>query len=166
MSLTLDEFNRLPTEDAHTTLRPCLDVTRWIRAVADARPYSSVAQAVEAGRTAAHPLVDEEIEAALAHHPRIGERAQKGSVEADMSQREQQSLGEADQSTDTRLAEGNRAYEEKFGRVFLIRAAGRTHEEILTELERRLVQDPQRELAEVGQQLEQIAALRLEGLLR
>lgn len=166
MSLTVDEFNRLPKDDAQRTLRPCLDVTRWIRTVADGRPYSSVEQAVEAGRTAAHPLTDEEIEAALAHHPRIGERAPEGSVEAAMSQREQQSLGTTDQSIETRLTEGNRAYEERFGRVFLIRAAGRTHEEILNELERRLDQDPERELAEVGQQLEEIAALRLEGLLR
>lgn len=166
MSLSLDEFNQLPKEDAYAVLRPCLDVPRWVQAIADARPYSTVEQALEAGRTATHPLVDEEIKAALAHHPRIGERAQEGSAEADLSKREQQSLGEAAPGIESRLAEGNRAYEEKFGRVFLIRATGRTHEEILSELERRLDQQPERELTEVGEQLEQIAALRLEGLLR
>lgn len=164
--MPLDEFNTMPAEEAHTALRPCLDVTRWVQAVADTRPYSTVQQAAEAARTVAHPLTDAEIEAALEHHPRIGEKADDGSVEADLSQREQQSLGEADQSVEARLAAGNRAYEQKFGRVFLIRAAGRTHEEILRELERRLTQDPEPELAEVGDQLEQIAALRLEGLLR
>lgn len=166
MPTTLDEFNKLPAEDAHTALRPCLNVTRWVQEVADARPYSSGEQAGETARTIAHPLLTEEIEAALEHHPRIGERAQGRSAEAELSQQEQQSLGEADQSIDTRLTQGNRAYEEKFGRVFLIRAAGRTHEEILNELDRRLDQDPERELAEVGEQLEQIAALRLEGLLQ
>ena len=40
-----------------------------------------------------------------------------------------------------RLVDGNRAYEERFDRVFLIRAAGRDADEILAELERRLGND-------------------------
>ena len=47
-----------------------------------------------------------------------------------------------------RLAEGNRAYEERFDRVFLIRAAGRSAPEILEELERRLGNDDAAERAE------------------
>ncbi|MCY7325058.1 MAG: OHCU decarboxylase, partial [Microbacteriaceae bacterium] len=57
---------------------------------------------------------------------------------------------------------GNRRYEHRFGRVFLIRAAGRSRAEILAELERRLLLDDQTELAIVGGQLLEIALLRLE----
>jgi len=64
-----------------------------------------------------------------------------------------------------RLAEGNRAYEEKFGHVFLIRAAGRDATEILSELERRLSNDEGTERAETLGALRQIALLRLEQVV-
>ena len=63
------------------------------------------------------------------------------------------------------LAEGNRAYEEKFGQVFLIRAAGRSREEILAALNTRLAHTPGEEQSIIGQQLREIAVLRLEGLI-
>ncbi len=60
---------------------------------------------------------------------------------------------------------GNRAYEERFDRVFLIRAAGRDSSEILSELERRLGNDDVTERAETLTQLRQIALLRLEQVV-
>ena len=45
-----------------------------------------------------------------------------------------------------RLAEGNRRYEETFGRIYLVRAKGRTAEEMLVLLEERLRNDPDAEL--------------------
>jgi 2-oxo-4-hydroxy-4-carboxy-5-ureidoimidazoline decarboxylase len=63
------------------------------------------------------------------------------------------------------LASGNRAYEEKFGRVFLIRAAGRTAPEILAALNERLAHTAAQEDAIVAQQLREIALLRLEGVI-
>ena len=61
--------------------------------------------------------------------------------------------------------EGNLAYEERFDRVFLVRAAGRDGDEILAELERRLGNDDATERAETVEQLTQIALLRLEQVL-
>ena len=46
------------------------------------------------------------------------------------------------------IAAGNAAYEQRFGRVFLIRAAGRSPEQILAELQRRLRNDDETEAAE------------------
>lgn len=63
------------------------------------------------------------------------------------------------------LVEGNRRYEERFGRVFLIRAAGRSAEEILAVLNRRLENTAEDELAATAAALREIAILRLEGLL-
>ena len=62
------------------------------------------------------------------------------------------------------IAAGNAAYEERFGRVFIIRAAGRTRREILDELTRRLELDDAIEIQIVGEQLRDIALLRLEKL--
>ncbi|MDN5635847.1 MAG: 2-oxo-4-hydroxy-4-carboxy-5-ureidoimidazoline decarboxylase [Brevibacterium sp.] len=163
--MDLNEFNRLSVDDARAALRPCLDVDRWIDGVIAARPFSAVESALEAARASANPLTDDEIGTAMSHHPRIGEKAKGSGAEAAHSSREQAGLGALDDSIQDRLAAGNAAYEERFDRVFLIRAAGRSPEEILAELERRMANSDTAELAEVGEQLIQIAALRLEGIL-
>jgi 2-oxo-4-hydroxy-4-carboxy-5-ureidoimidazoline decarboxylase len=161
----LEQFNAASRTEAADALRPCLDIQRWIDALAAARPYSGLEALLETGRTAANPFTPAEIEAALAHHPRIGERARGNSTEARLSQSEQAGLGEADAAVTEALAEGNRAYEEKFGQVFLIRAAGRSREEILAALTTRLGHTPGEEQAIIGEQLREIAVLRLEGLM-
>ncbi|MDS2174338.1 2-oxo-4-hydroxy-4-carboxy-5-ureidoimidazoline decarboxylase [Nesterenkonia sp. CL21] len=164
--MSLTEFNRAADGDARAQLQSCLRVSRWVDGLSARRPFSSVEEALELAHTIAHPLTEEEIDEALAGHPRIGDRDDSDTAEAAHSRREQGGLGDADAEILRRLDAGNRAYEERFGRVFLIRAAGRTHQEVLTELERRLDLDPAQELEIIGQQLEEIAALRLEGLLR
>ena len=105
-----------------------------------------------------------ELEAALAHHPRIGEQADGGSTEAALSRSEQASLA-IDDDVQRQLAEGNRAYEQRFGRVFLIRAAGRSSTEILDKLQTRLGNSPDTEDEVVADQLRQIALIRLAGLV-
>jgi hydroxyisourate hydrolase len=67
----------------------------------------------------------------------------------------------ADAGLTARMAEANAAYERRFGRVFLIRAAGRTADEMLAELERRLRNDDEAEVREACEQLAQIAAGRI-----
>jgi 2-oxo-4-hydroxy-4-carboxy-5-ureidoimidazoline decarboxylase len=74
-------------------------------------------------------------------------------------------VGSADDATRAALAEGNRAYEQRFDRVFLVRAAGRSPEELLAELRRRLGNDEETERAEVTGQLAEITALRVRELV-
>ncbi|WP_347040423.1 2-oxo-4-hydroxy-4-carboxy-5-ureidoimidazoline decarboxylase [Glutamicibacter halophytocola] len=94
----------------------------------------------------------------------MGERAEGQSKEADLSRGEQASLN-LDDDAAARLKVANRNYEQRFDRVFLIRAAGRSTEEILAECERRLDNDEATELAEAATQLREIAVLRLNDLL-
>lgn len=159
--MTLDEFNRLSPSEARDALLACAHVTRWADDVAAGRPYASVDDAADAALAAADPWTDDEVDAALARHPRIGERAQGDAADASMSRSEQSGVDTSDGDVTRRLAEGNRAYEERFGRIFLIRAAGRSRAEILAELERRLALGDEEELAVVGEQLREIALLRL-----
>ena len=72
-------------------------------------------------------------------------------------------LDPADDELRTRLADGNRRYEERFGRIYLVRAAGRSGAELLDLLEQRLTNDPDTELGVTRGQLAEIALLRLEG---
>ncbi|MDH6181588.1 2-oxo-4-hydroxy-4-carboxy-5-ureidoimidazoline decarboxylase [Microbacteriaceae bacterium SG_E_30_P1] len=141
-------------------LAASLAVPRWVEDVASAAPFDDLAALLAAAHAAATPLSPAEIDEAIAHHPRIGEKP-KGEGTS-------QSFSRAEQGSDTEFAEeiaaGNRAYEERFGRVFIIRAAGRGRAEILAELTRRLELDNDTELAIVGEQLRDIALLRLEKL--
>lgn len=161
-SIRLNEFNCLSDEAATELLRPCLDVDRWVSTIVKKRPYPSVEALLGVAREAADPITGSELEAALAHHPRIGQRATGGSAEAALSRSEQAGLIR-DDDLDQRLRAGNEAYEQRFGRVFLIRAAGRSTPEILAQLETRLSNDPETEDRVVAGQLREIALLRLSG---
>lgn len=145
-------------------LTACLQVPRWVDEVAKAGPYLSLAALLEQARASATPLRPGEVEQALADHPRIGEAAAGDGTAQQFSQAEQAAAASDDEQLAAALAEGNRAYEEKFGRIFLIRAAGRSRVEILAELRRRLESDPVTEEQQVGAELRDIALLRIPQL--
>ena len=161
---SLTAFNACDPADAAALLRPCLDVDRWIDEMVDGRPYRSVDDLFATARGAANPFTGPELEAALSHHPRIGEQARGGSAEADLSRSEQATLT-LDSDVQRRLVEGNQSYERRFGRVFLIRAAGRSAGEILDQLQVRLTNDLDTEDGVVADQLRQIGLVRLAGVV-
>ena len=148
-------------EPSDEQLRAALGVERWVADVSSAAPFADLEALLEVAAVAATPLVASEIEEALAHHPRIGEKPTGSGASAEHSRREQASPDADDASVGERLAAGNAAYEERFGRIFLIRAIGRSRAEILAELERRMTLDDHDELVTVGEQLREIALLRL-----
>ncbi|MDN4478808.1 2-oxo-4-hydroxy-4-carboxy-5-ureidoimidazoline decarboxylase [Demequina lignilytica] len=147
-------------EPTRNDLLTCLRVERWADTVAS-RAYGGMLELERAAVSAATPLTPTEIEEALAAHPRIGDRREGEDAEARFSRAEQASSESEDEALAAHLADLNALYEKRFGRVFLIRAAGRSRAEIVAELERRLGNDDVAELAEVADQLRGIALLRL-----
>lgn len=162
--MQVDAFNRLPEGEARAGIEACLGVDRWVDEVVAARPYADVAALLEQGRASAENLTDDELASALSRHPRIGETSPAGTQEAAYSAAEQSELGSGDAAN--RLDSANQHYEESFGRVFIIRAAGRDTAEILAELERRLGNTDEAERREVVSELRQIALLRLEQVVQ
>jgi 2-oxo-4-hydroxy-4-carboxy-5-ureidoimidazoline decarboxylase len=130
--------------------------------VAAGRPYRDLGELLAAADRAADELTDAEWRAALASHPRIGER---GGDAPEASAQEQRRAIEASPETLAALAAENLQYERRFGHVFLIFARGRSGEEILGELRRRINNDPASELAEARTELAKIARMRLEKLV-
>jgi 2-oxo-4-hydroxy-4-carboxy-5-ureidoimidazoline decarboxylase len=162
--VSVDGFNALPEAEASRRLLTCLAVPRWATEVVEGRPYSDAAALFARAEQAASELSDAELHAALDRHPRIGERAGAGH-DAEFSAREQGNVDHGDDAVITALATGNRAYEERFDRVFLICATGLSGEEILAALRSRLDNDDATEAAVVADELRKIALLRLERLL-
>jgi 2-oxo-4-hydroxy-4-carboxy-5-ureidoimidazoline decarboxylase len=152
-------FDDLSQDDARALLLRCLSAPGWAQRVLAERPFGTREALLATADHAARELSSDDLDAALAGHPRIGERAAAGHNAA-ASAREQSGVAARDQQ---RLVEGNRAYEDRFGHVFLVRAAGRTGSEILGELERRLGNPPEVEREEMIDNLREIALLRLEN---
>lgn len=147
--------------ELRSALLACLAVPRWADDVTRRAPFDSAAALIEAARDAATPLARAEIDEAMAEHPRIGEKPTGSSQSAGFSRAEQASVDADDADLAAAIADGNTRYEQRFDRVFLIRAAGRSRREILAELERRLALDDDTEAAIVGSELRDIALLRL-----
>ncbi|MCC2032888.1 2-oxo-4-hydroxy-4-carboxy-5-ureidoimidazoline decarboxylase [Microbacterium allomyrinae] len=163
--MLIADFNAQDAADARASALVWAAIPRWANAVVVRRPYSSVADLVEVAERLAATWTRADLDAALAHHPRIGEKPRGTSAEAEASRREQASMTDAASPVAARIADSNAAYEARFGRVFLIRAAGRNPDEILAELERRLGNDDDTEAAEATAQLTEIALLRLRQAL-
>ena len=161
----LEEFNAEPAERAAEALHACNAAPGFAEEVLAGRPYSDADALVAAAERISRALTWDGVAAALAAHPRIGDRVSGSSAEAQASRREQGSMDTAADDVRTALLHGNREYEERFGHVFLIRAAGRGPEEMLAELRRRLGNDEAAERAEVTEQLAQITGLRVRGLV-
>lgn len=161
----LDDFNADPPGPAGAALRACNAAPRFAEEVLAGRPYPDVDALVARAGAVVRALSWGDILLALAAHPRIGDRVAGNSAEAAASRREQSSMADAEADVRAALLEGNRAYEQRFDHVFLIRAAGRSPEEMLTELRRRLASDEETERAEVTEQLAQITELRVAAMV-
>ena len=163
--MNLSDFNDASTTYARRLVLTCLDAPQWADRVLAGRPYDTVGEVEDAMVAASATLSDEELEQALARHPRIGERADADRHEAAHSAREQSGVDRDDADLARRLEAGNRAYEDRFGRVFIVRAAGRSGEEILEHLHERLDNSDDLERAATIDQLTQIAVLRMKELM-
>ena len=157
----LARLNAVDRVRAEADLLACCGSSAWASRVADRRPFTDVAQLLEVADAVWTDLgADDHLEA-FAAHPRIGERSA-----ARWSSQEQAGAASAEQTTLAELAEGNRAYEERFDHVFLIRAAGRSAEEMLEALRERLTNDPATERRVAAEEQRKITHLRLDKLLR
>ena len=162
----VDAFNALPAGRLEDDLRACCAAPAWGAAIIAQRPYAGRDQIRAAADAASRELSWDDVRIGLDAHPRIGERAAGDSAEASWSRTEQSAAARsADDVTQVQLIEANRAYEERFGHVFLIFASGRTQAEILQAARERLGNDEATERAVVREQLGAIARLRLERVL-
>lgn len=158
--MRLNGFNAAPEAEAVAALVACCSSPEWARQVARARPYRTVDALVGAADAALAGLDDGEVDAALAGHPRIGDRSGHPS-----SQREQAAVAAADADVLAALAAGNREYEERFHHVYLVCADGRPAAELLAVLRKRLGNEPDEERRLLRGELARINAIRLRRLV-
>jgi 2-oxo-4-hydroxy-4-carboxy-5-ureidoimidazoline decarboxylase len=156
----LDIFNRADADTLRPRLLSLTAAPGWADPLLEGRPFGDVEQLLASSDVLVRELDESQVDVALGGHPRIGERT--ASVR---SAREQSAMSAADESVRAAMAAGNAAYEERFGRIYLVAAAGRSAEELLGLLDARLDNDPGTELDVVRRELARITRLRLADLL-
>jgi OHCU decarboxylase len=173
MENALKRLNALSVMQAEAELMACCGASRWARGMVARRPFGNFAELFAAADEIWRSLGREDWLEAFARHPQIGEKATEKRVEAQPGQplssrwsADEQS-GAQRNSADivARLAEGNRVYRQRFGYIFIICATGKTAEEMLAILERRLQNDASAELTIAADEQRRITQLRLEKLL-
>ncbi|WP_405160349.1 2-oxo-4-hydroxy-4-carboxy-5-ureidoimidazoline decarboxylase [Nocardia sp. NBC_01499] len=153
-------FDALPDSAAIEALLGCCSSPEWARVLVAGRPYASVDALLDAAAAALAELSESEIDLALAGHPRIGERPDTAA-----SAREQAGVATAEDAVRSALADGNRAYEARFGHIYLVCASGRSGSELLAILEDRLGNDAETERRVMRTELAKINRIRLTALL-
>ncbi|MBI2956800.1 MAG: allantoicase [Acidobacteria bacterium] len=161
----LQRLNELPAAEAEAALLACCGSANWSRAMLRRRPFASVEALLRASDETWQKLGHEDWLEAFSAHPRIGERKAGSEPSAEWSQSEQSSAAPAGEKLRAALAEANRAYEARFGHIFIVCATRKTAEEMLALLRQRLHNDPAAELRIAAEEQRRITALRLEKLL-
>ena len=152
-------LNGLARDAAQRELRRCCASECWASELATRRPFASDAALFSAADDVWWNLEPDDWREAFASHPRIGERG-GGAWSAE----EQAGMSDAPTTLEVEIREGNRAYEAKFGHVFLICATGLSAAEMAAALARRLDNDPDTELRIAAAEQARITKLRLQKL--
>jgi 2-oxo-4-hydroxy-4-carboxy-5-ureidoimidazoline decarboxylase len=155
-------FDAAPASELRPRLLALTGSPLWADQLLLERPYGDLEHLLDASDRIIRALPVDQVDAALADHPRIGERAGGLDPEAAArSAREQAGMSGVDAETASAMARGNADYEARFGRIYLVAAAGRSAADLLAFLRERLRHDPETELDVVRAELARITRLRL-----
>jgi len=174
MNDTLARWNFLPATAAVNEILPCCGSRAWADGIVARRPLPDEESLLAASDEILRGLSESDWLEAFRSHPRIGEsrvaesRAPEPAAlqSATWSEQEQRRVADASDSARIAFAEGNREYERRFNRIFIVCATGKSPEEILKTLRRRLENDEHTELQEAAEEQRQITQIRLRKWLQ
>lgn len=166
--MTIEALNALPVEEALDVFLRCCGSRKWAEGMVAARPFSGDADLYLRSDEAWAACGPHDWLEAFSHHPRIGDveslRKKFASTSA-WAGEEQKGAQGATADVIEALANGNTAYEDKFGFIFIVCATGKTGDEMLRLLQERLPHDRDTELRIAAGEQAKITRIRLEKLL-
>ncbi|MBX3390042.1 MAG: 2-oxo-4-hydroxy-4-carboxy-5-ureidoimidazoline decarboxylase [Phycisphaeraceae bacterium] len=164
----LAKLNAMDEQSARAALHSVCGSCKWVDQMLSLRPFADSGKLFAEADRVWFGLETKDWLEAFSHHPRIGERnlAQaKFAATATQSSKEQSGMAGASERVRAEFAEGNEKYEKKFGHVFLICATGKTGQEMLDSLKKRMSNDGATELKNAAQEQSRIVRIRLEKLV-
>jgi OHCU decarboxylase len=161
-------LNSLTEAEAIDELKTCCGSTHWAGQLISRRPFETFDQVVSQAHEVWWSLTSDDWLEAFRSHPKIGEK--KGAAAASKqsehwSKGEQSGMTGASEETASTLARLNIAYETKFGYIFIVCATGKSSEEMLAILRKRLENEPAEEIRIAAAEQAKITELRLRKLL-
>lgn len=164
----IERLNALPADEAEGELLQCCGSRRWAQEMVKGRPYQSLETLISSANHIWSTLPPNDWLEAFRSHPKIGEKKAADHVSEQSRQwsgQEQAGVSDASRETVDSLATLNRAYEQKFGFIFIICATGKTSEQILLALRKRFEHDAATELPIAAAEQSKITELRLRKLV-
>ncbi|MBX7219955.1 MAG: allantoicase [Blastocatellia bacterium] len=165
MMAGLQRLNALWSEAAAKELLGCCGSRAWANRMAQSRPFTSIQTLFQTADEIWNELDSAAWLEAFSAHPKIGERPQAASPTKGWSEQEQAGTKDAAQETMEALAEANRAYEAKYGFIFIVCATGKTAAEMLALCRARMENSSDAELPIAAEEQRRITHIRLEKLL-
>jgi 2-oxo-4-hydroxy-4-carboxy-5-ureidoimidazoline decarboxylase len=154
----------LPQEEAAREILSCCGSNAWAAGLSSRRPIADELCLLETSDAIWRSLTEADWLEAFRSHPRIGESLTEASAAPESSvwsEQEQQQAATAEEAQKMALKWGNREYEQKFGRTFIVCASGKSAAEILEILRRRLHNDSVTELQQAAEEQRKIMHRRL-----
>ncbi len=135
---------RLSAVSAAREILPCCGSSAWAEGIAAFRPFANPDELFVISDRVWANLAEDDWQEAFDSHPRIGQQhAQAATAESlAMSSHEQSAAMSTEDAQKLALAEGNSQYEQKFGRIFIVCASGKSAAEILAILNARMKPTP------------------------
>ncbi|HEY1897073.1 MAG TPA: 2-oxo-4-hydroxy-4-carboxy-5-ureidoimidazoline decarboxylase [Terracidiphilus sp.] len=163
MNPVLVAWNQSDQRSALDAMLACCAARRWAQSMVALRPFQTVEALSLTADEVWSTMEEPDWMDAFSSHPRIGEckAAPQPTRSAVWSEREQSGASSAGNDVLAQLAAGNAAYEQRFGFTYIVCATGKSADEMLAILQRRLANDRAAELREAAEQQRQITQIRL-----
>lgn len=165
--MRVDDLDSMSATQAAEVLESCCGSSRWVKEMVRRRPFGSVADVLASADEAWDSTRDDDWHEAFSHHPRIGDQgplAKQSLRAADWSAGEQGSVHSASDTVVSELARINREYEQRFGHIYIVCATGKSPEEMLAIAQKRLANDPEKEMRIAAEEQRKITQVRLRKL--
>lgn len=166
--MKIAELNRLTADEASENFLRCCGCRNWAMNMTTGRPYSDRSSVHSAVEKVWNGLSREDWLEAFTAHPRIGDvnsLRKKFENTRTWASGEQAGVSAADENVLQGLADGNLAYENKFGFIFIVCATGKSAAEMLALLQARLPNTREQEIVNAAAEQLKITRIRIDKWL-
>ncbi len=165
--MTIADYDHLKASEKRSLLFQCCGSQKWVDKMINLPPVEDLIDLFEDAEEMWYECNEEDWKEAFTHHPMIGDidSFRKKFSTDQFAEKEQASINNSSEKTLQSLVEGNKAYKEKFGYIFIVCASGKSAEEMLALLNERLQNTLEEEIKIAMDEQNNITKLRLEKLL-
>lgn len=165
----LSQLNKSTSKEALESFMQCNTSEKWCGSMAESRPYADYQSVLNSADEFWAESKEKDLLQAFEGHPEIGDVStlrEKYRNTEKLAGHEQSGVNTATENTLQSLSQGNKDYKEKFGFIFIVCASGKSADEMLGLLLKRLPNSREQELINATEEQRKITHIRLEKLLK